>query len=293
MEIILPRRKYVVAVSGGVDSMVLLDLLSKKPNLELTVAHFNHGIRPDATQDEKLVRKTAKQHGLSLAVGRAKLGARASEAAARKARYNFLEKQRLKQGAGAIITAHHRDDLLETALLNLLRGTGWRGLSSITDNQQLRRPLLAYSKKDILSYARQQDLVWREDSTNQDTDYLRNYLRHKVVPTLTVEQHRSLLKNIDNVAKNKAELDRLIATISQNIVHNGLIDRQAFSSLPLSISHEVMAYWLRDRGVRQFDRPTIDRLTVAVKAAPNGTRQSVRKGLELAVDNTAARFEAI
>ncbi len=106
--------KYVLAVSGGVDSMTLLHLLSKKPVVELVVAHFDHGIRPDSTEDERLVAETAQEYNLPLEVGHGKLDAGASEKNAREARYQFLESVAKKHTAKGVITAHHQDDLIGT-----------------------------------------------------------------------------------------------------------------------------------------------------------------------------------
>src|SRR6185436_20114617 len=127
MKISVRPGKYVVAVSGGVDSMVLLDLLRQKPKLELVVAHFDHGIREDSAQDRKLVQRIAKAYGLPFVHAKGNLGPKAGEALAREARYAFLRQVQADHDAKAIITAHHQDDMLKTAIMNLLRGTGRRG----------------------------------------------------------------------------------------------------------------------------------------------------------------------
>src|SRR5579884_3654782 len=116
MEIQLEPGAYVVAVSGGVDSVVLLDLLTKNHNLKLTVAHFDHGKRKDSASDRHFVQKLAEKHGLSFVYAEGRLGLGASEAAARKARYKFLQQVRESAEARAVVTAHHQDDLLETAI---------------------------------------------------------------------------------------------------------------------------------------------------------------------------------
>jgi tRNA(Ile)-lysidine synthetase-like protein len=132
MKIQLPKGRYVVAVSGGVDSVVLLDALSKLPNLELVVAHLDHGIREDSIEDRRFVASLAASYGLVFEYGEGRLGSGASEATAREARYNFLRGVKMKHDAKAIITAHHQDDLIETAILNMLRGTGRKGLTSLS-----------------------------------------------------------------------------------------------------------------------------------------------------------------
>src|SRR3990167_9095744 len=208
----LPAGKYILAVSGGVDSMSLLHLLVQKrqqkadsniqhptSNIEFVVAHFNHGIRPDSDKDEELVHKAAKKYQLPFEVGYGKLGPGASEELARKARYQFLGRLKDKYQAKTILTAHHQDDLLETAIINVFRGTGRRGLTAISENPDISRPLLDVPKTKIMSYAKRHKLKWREDPTNTDETKLRNYVRRRVVAKLTDQQRRDLLKNIDKV----------------------------------------------------------------------------------------------
>lgn len=155
--------KYVVAVSGGVDSMALLDLLQAHGDYELVVAHLDHGIRSDSGEDRQLVEQAAEAVGLPFFYKEAKLGAGTSEAAARKVRYAFLNKIKTKQGAAAIITAHHQNDVLETAIINIIRGTGRKGLTSLGSNE-IVRPLLNVSKAALIQYAKKHNLQWREDS---------------------------------------------------------------------------------------------------------------------------------
>src|SRR5438445_4950610 len=121
MDVLIPKPgSYAVAVSGGVDSVVLLDILAKRDDLELAVAHFDHGIREDSVEDRHFVEGLAKNYGLPFIYEEGSLGPKSSEAEAREARYKFLRQAQKKAGAKAIITAHHQDDLLETAILNML-----------------------------------------------------------------------------------------------------------------------------------------------------------------------------
>ncbi len=283
--------KYVLAVSGGVDSMVLLDLLVRQKGLELVVAHFNHGIRDDAGEDEKLVTQTAKKLGLPIEVGRARLGKGASEAAAREARYKFLGKVRQKHRAAAIITAHHQDDLLETALLNILRGSGRRGLTAMQHNPKIMRPLLNTPKADILAYAKRRKIKWREDETNKDLRYRRNYLRAKVLPRLTAHERTRLLKLIKDLAASGLALDNALAPLATKIQTRSGINRSLFSLLPTEIANELTAYFLRAEGFRQFDKPTIQRLALAIKTAPAGSQHDVGGRLKLKLTTEVARFE--
>lgn len=289
MDIEVPAGKYILAVSGGVDSMALLHLLAKRPDIELVVAHFNHGIRPDADKDEDLVCARSKQLGLHFEAGYGHLGKTASEAAARKARYDFLENLQIEEQADAIITAHHQDDLLETAVLNLLRGTGYRGLVAISANKKIIRPLLSYPKRVILDYANKNNLKWREDSSNQEDAYLRNYIRHNLLPKLNGVQRRELICNIDNVAEIDEMLNQQIAKLSHNIINNYEIDRSKFSILPVDLANELLAYWLRDVGI-EIDKLTISRLNVALRTSRAGARHPVKNNLAISLNRRSARF---
>jgi tRNA(Ile)-lysidine synthetase-like protein len=279
MNIKVSRGKYVVAVSGGVDSMALLDLLASQPQLELVVAHFNHGIRPDSSLDTKLVKKAARRYGLSFEAGRGDLG-QVSEATARLARYEFLEKIRGKYDAKAIITAHHQDDLIETALINLLRGTGRQGLTAIVSNSKVIRPLLSTPKQTVIKYAQINKLDWRDDSTNQSTDYLRNYLRLNVLLRLSYTQRRILISNLDKVAKINKNIDIEFATLSRNIGTFN-IDRQRFSSLPNTVANEYTAYLFRSLGIKDYDSQLIKRTSLSIKTARADSEQPIKRGSHL------------
>ncbi len=167
----IPGGTYVIGVSGGVDSMVLLDILSKKSDIKLVVAHFDHGIRHDSKEDRQLVQSVAKKNRLPFVFDKASLGPKASEAESRKARYNFLRSVKNASSARAIITAHHQDDVLETAVLNILRGTNRKGLSSLKSTDEIIRPLTHIDKDSLYKYAKDNGITWREDSTNNNINY--------------------------------------------------------------------------------------------------------------------------
>jgi tRNA(Ile)-lysidine synthase len=169
--------KYVLAVSGGVDSVVLLDMLAKQPNLELVVAHFDHGVREDSASDAEFVASLAEKYNLSFETKREELGKNVSEEIARNRRYEFLRAVAQKHNA-KLVTAHHADDVIETIAINLIRGTGWRGLASM--DSDVLRPLTNITKDEIIRYAKANNLDWREDSTNASDDYLRNRIRHRM-----------------------------------------------------------------------------------------------------------------
>lgn len=276
MKVDVPIGKYVVAVSGGVDSAVLLDLLTKQSGLELVVAHVDHGMREDSAADRKFVEDLAKKHKLPFEFVEARLGSKASEAQARKVRYEFLEKVRVKYAANKIVTAHHQDDVLETMLINIVRGTGRKGLSSLSDTAHVLRPLVPYSKAEIITYAKTHNLDWREDPSNNDTKYLRNYLRKNVMPKLSQKQKQQLLATNAKMKSTNQELDELL-----NMFVAKDLDKKIVANLSHAQALEVMAHWLRQNGVSDFDRKTLDRLVIGAKTLPSGKSIEVKRDIKV------------
>jgi len=257
--------KYVVAVSGGVDSVVLLGLLRQLPDVQLVVAHFDHGIRAESGSDRQFVQELAEKYGLPFVYDEGHLGAKASEAVAREARYKFLRHVMQAADASAIITAHHEDDLLETAILNLLRGTGRKGLTSLKSFSDVYRPLLDVSKQAIIAYAKAHKLDWREDATNADTTYLRNYIRHTVLPRFDTVARGRFRALIDATSSTNVEIDALLAEQLSKQSATDTLDRHWLVMLPHSVAKEAVAAWLRAHDIREFDKKTIERITVAAK----------------------------
>lgn len=279
MNVVVKPGKYVVAVSGGVDSVVLLDLLAAQKDLSLVVAHFDHGIRDDSAADADFVAELAQKYDLPFVTERVELGEGASEAAARELRYTFLQRVRPEQAAQAIITAHHQDDVLETAILNIIRGTGRRGLSSLQSTDQLVRPLLDISKAQIEDYAIKHKLSWHNDTTNHDERYTRNYIRHRLLVRFNADARQQLLAILQQVQAINSELDDVLGPLTQATE----LSRLWFSALPYDVATEVMASWLRAQNVADFDRKTIARLTVGVKTKPPGKRIEVLHGRQLLI----------
>ena len=277
--------------------MVLLDLLAKKARsagtvatdhgaamgYKLVVAHLDHGIREDSPFDRQLVQETAKKYGIPFVYHEAQLGPGASEDAARKARYDFLRAVQKASNASSIITAHHHDDALETAVINLLRGTNRKGLSALQSSDKVKRPLLHLPKSTIKKYAADQGLAWHEDSTNSDIRYVRNYVRHKILPQLKTEDKQKLRDIVTNIAL----INRQIDTELMNYLHvqPGLskLDRAVFIRLPHAVAREVMAAWLRNHGLKDFDQKTLERLVVGAKTHAPGKAMDVVKNSKIVV----------
>lgn len=294
MQTNLPAGKYVVAVSGGVDSVVLLDLLThstpetrnSKPHF--IVAHFDHGIRPDSAEDCAFVKELAAKYGLAFVSERVELGAHASEARAREARYAFLRRVLQQEKADAIVTAHHQDDLLETIIINWLRGTKSRGLSSLRSTEEIRRPLLAFTKQQIYAYAKKHNLAWHEDTTNSDENYLRNYIRRRVIPKLPDKQRASLLAHSAKAAELNEAIGELVeAFLSQHVPANQL-SRTVYRGLPNSVAHEVLAQWLRNSSAGSISQKLIIRLDTAIRRGRTNSRVDVQRGYVLKLEREFA-----
>ncbi len=280
MNIDLLPGTYVVAVSGGVDSVVLLDLLSKQKDLELIVAHFDHGIRKDSRADRKFVAELAQKYELAFEYGEGNLGKDASEDDARKVRYEFLRQVREKYHAQAIVVAHHQDDVIETMFINLLRGTKHKGLVSLLSTSEIVRPLLGISKNEILAYAKKYKLQWREDSTNKDEKYLRNWIRSNVTRKLSDSQRNALLQIHRTTKQQNQELNELLADMGANQKE---LDRHFLVQLPHNAASEYVAQWLRWNNVGDFDKKLIERVVVGAKTLNEGKLIEVRSGVKVRI----------
>ncbi len=268
----LPQ-KYVIAVSGGVDSVVLLDMLAtrKPPGITYIVAHFDHGIRNDSKKDLKLVRKLSKNYDLNFIAEEGNLGQGASEETARDARYAFLRKIKNEFKAEKIIMAHHQDDLLETMVLNMLRGTSPRGLAPMQGHKDILRPLMNKRKSELLQYANNHKLEWHDDSTNRDEKYLRNYVRSNIMPKL--EDERDYLLSLNKkIEKLYIDIDLRIESL---LYGQKVLYRPKYVVLPYVVQLEMTRAWLMKAGVGELDRKTIERITNAIKTLAIGKKTDI------------------
>lgn len=261
----------IVAVSGGIDSVVLLHLLVTHTDRPLVVAHVDHGMRSDSGEDELFVSNLAKQYGLPYASTRLGLNATASEETARVARYEWLERIRREYDAGAIATAHHEDDVFETILINLTRGTGWRGVCSLRQTKLRTRPLLGHSKAWIIDYALTHELSWREDSTNESLRYLRNRIRHGVIPRLTSKQRQELRGLYESQCLLRDEIASETNRVLAEVTEHGSLLRYPVIMMDEHVAIEVLRAWLDEA----LERSRYSDLLVFLKTARSGAKWSL------------------
>jgi tRNA(Ile)-lysidine synthase len=251
-----PRGGMVLAcVSGGVDSMCMLDALleiSEPRGFAVAAAHYNHKLRGDESdRDEAFVAGHCAGRGVECHVGRAGESIRGGEDASRKARYAFFEKcadglvaARAVAGDVRIATAHTADDNAETMLMNLARGAGSSGLSGIPPRRgRLIRPLLGATRAEVLEYASMQGIPYVEDSTNKLDAYTRNRLRHTVVPVLK-SMNPHFLEAATVASELLREDERYIASVASKYVDefcaDGTVDADALLRLPFAVSSRVI-----------------------------------------------------
>jgi tRNA(Ile)-lysidine synthetase-like protein len=209
--------RLLVAVSGGLDSMVLLDLLLATQGLlggQLAVCSVDHGIRgDDGKEDLAFVAAICEQYGVPFHPVTLD-NDDADEATLRAKRYAVLKG--VARG-DRILTAHHADDQLETVLINLLRGSGPRGLAGIPrQRENIVRPLLDFSRTELVEWAQMRDLAWREDETNQSHKYLRNKIRHSIIPLLKAEQSgitNGITRMTDQLREDEVALQQILQQV--------------------------------------------------------------------------------
>ncbi|MBM3903352.1 MAG: tRNA lysidine(34) synthetase TilS [Verrucomicrobia bacterium] len=275
---LLPEdRRLVVAVSGGLDSVVLLHVLARirSPRLDLVVAHANHGLRgAESDADAAFVETTCQNLGIRCRVGTLRVrealerSKESLEMVARRLRHRFLASTAAKEGVGTVATAHHADDQAELLLLRLLRGAGSEGLAGMTWRSPapfqipkareltLIRPLLRCHRKELLRFATSEGIAFREDSSNADRTLLRNRVRHELLPLLEQEFN----PGIRGVLCRTAELlgDEAEHLADEANTWRGNPDRPPFASLSPALQRWVLRQELwelgHDVGFDQLER---------------------------------------
>lgn len=245
-KLLSPGDSVVCAVSGGADSVALLFalyLLREKLGISLSAAHFNHNLRgEESLRDERFVRQLCDRYDIPLTLGRGIVvaGKKGLEAAARDARYAFLNSI-----PGKIATAHTADDNAETVLMHLVRGTGLKGLGGIAPkNGRLIRPMLSVTRQEVLAFLQEYNLSYITDSSNETDNFLRNRLRHHVMPLLKKENPRFA----ENTSATALRL-RQDAAALESLSANEILTVSQLCALPEAVRNRAYGAFLKSCGV--------------------------------------------
>lgn len=247
--LIAPGDTVICAVSGGADSVAMLFalyLLREKLGITLEAAHFNHNLRgEESLRDETFVRELCARYEIPLHVASGEIhpGKKGLEAAARDARYAFLESL-----PGKIATAHTADDNAETILMHLVRGTGLKGLGGIAPQRgKLIRPMLGITRREVEDFLAEWHLPHVEDSTNETDAFLRNRLRHHVMPLLAAENPR-IAENLSQMALRLREDEACLSQLSH---YETLPEVETLRTLPSAVRSRMLERFLKENGVRE------------------------------------------
>lgn len=288
--------KLVLAVSGGLDSMVLLDLmdrLRREMEIELHVAHLDHRLRPESAVDSRFVAREAERRGLpctcdSLDVaGHARRERLSLEDGARRLRYQFLDEVARETGAGRVVLGHHAGDQAETVIMRLLRGSGARGLGGMEMLRQGRylRPLLEFERGALEEYAREASLEFREDSSNADLRFVRNRIRHRLMPQLqrynpgivgTLQRTARLLRDEDDFLDMVAEEALENATRKEGIPGCGpgkiALDASRLLGYHIAVQRRIVRKLLQGLSTREgpFDFDHVERVLGVARRPDSG-----------------------
>jgi len=258
--LIVEGDRLVLALSGGIDSMVLADSLLKS-KVQFVVAHCNFHLRGEESNgDENFVREFAERNGIQCFVKHFDTEQYAAEQgisiemAARDLRYSWFEELRQQLGYDKIVVAHHADDQAETFFINLLRGAGLRGLKGMQpQNGVIIRPMLWASREQIRQYAVENQITWREDHTNAETIYLRNKIRNQLLPVfdeLHPEARQGLYKSLEHLsAENELYRELLKEKLSQIVTCDDGVQRvKVPEPVEGPTSFQLLFEWLRQYG---------------------------------------------
>lgn len=236
--LIAREEQVILAVSGGIDSIVLLEAMNElksRYHIELVVAHFNHQMRgSESDQDEEFVRMQATKYGVQCYVEKANTKAlsevnkRSIQETARDLRYRFFTRLRTSLGFQKIATAHHANDNAETILFNLFRGAGIHGLAGIPvfrKDISVIRPLLFATREEISGFAQGRGLVFREDSSNAQSEYTRNFLRHKLIPLVRENINPNLIGTLRRTSEIFEEIERYILSEVETTVPKIILNK--------------------------------------------------------------------
>jgi tRNA(Ile)-lysidine synthase len=256
------NRSFLLAVSGGLDSMCMLHRFASdaKKYSNLYAAYVNHGIRQDANEDSKLIKKKCEEYGVlfyeTFIDQKIFEGKNNFEAIARTARYNLLFELKNKLNADFLATAHHKNDQAETVFLRIARSTSLKGLRGILTEREdgVIRPMLEFTKEDLQRYAEQNGIEWREDSTNKNIEHFRNKVRLQILPSIESEC-KGTINSLAHIAELSQKIYPNVIKILDSYFNPFLVEH---SKGTLTLKHfylpamagygELFRLWLGSKG---------------------------------------------
>lgn len=261
----LKDQKLLLAISGGIDSMVLLHLFHEL-NFNISVVHCNFMLRDEeSNKDEDFVRTTCESLNIPAYIQRFDTNQLALDyklsiqLAARKIRYEWFSELLKTENLESVLTAHHLDDEIETFLINLTRGTGLEGLTGIPEvNGTIIRPLLPFTREEIENYAKENEIKWREDASNASNKYLRNKVRHDVVPILK-ELNPSFMQSFQNTLNHLKQAQTLVDDASRIVYKKVVQEDENQKKINISELIQLDNYksylfqWLKPLGFSAWD----------------------------------------
>ena len=287
-----PARKYLVAVSGGADSMVLLDLLHRLKFTNLVICHLNHELRgAQSDADALLVQDTASQLACNCILETCPVQALATkqklsiETAARHARQEFFLRCAAETGCSQIFLAHHADDQAETVLMNVLRGTGLRGLGgmrlrSMIQHLEFVRPMLGFSRQEIHAWAAAKDVKFHEDASNASADYVRNRLRHELIPTASQAMQRDVRPALSRLALMAQAEEEFLAQTTATLFppHQETLSTTVLLAAPLAIQRRALQTWLQGHSVSLVSFDLIEEIRAILPATASTAKCNLPGG---------------
>ena len=267
-ELLPPGSRVLCAVSGGADSVCLLDLVRRLEDVECVCAHYDHGLRgEESRRDAEFVEDLCRQWGIELISGAGNVAAHAKatgqsiETAARELRYTFLAEAAEQCGADRIATAHNLNDNVETVLFHMARGTGLRGLTGIPPRRgNIVRPLLGVSRTAIEAYLAERGIPHVEDATNASDDYARNYARHHILPAME-KLHGGALENIGRMAENLSEDEAFLTSLAEEWLAGqrpGELSAEGLRALPRPVAVRALRLWLGEELSRERTQAVLE-----------------------------------
>lgn len=288
--------RVVVGVSGGPDSMCLLDIMTRiaqKKSLSIVVAHMNYGIRQkDADNDQRLVEEYAQKNDLPCEIYQCKKGIKTDENHLRDLRYDFLMRVKEKYSAQRIAVGHNKNDQAETFLLHLLRGSGLDGLVGMrfVSQRDIIRPLLSVEREDVVAYCTQHDIAYHIDHTNGTLQYTRNRVRNELLPLLQKNYNPQIITVLARTAEMLAEELQYIKNVqsmcyTKNTDGTIVFSKETYLSESIAMQRRILLMGIRDvRGTtKDITKNMIEEMRKILQSTKGKNQTFVGKDLKMIV----------